>query len=244
MRLSTAGMHRTSINAILEHQVQAREDAEPGHHRQEIPDRVRGSDRRRPRRGPGTQTRGQRAIRAQFKHHREPPQLRGTDAGGHHLGAAERARLGPGRRERHARPGRAQDDRQPGAAESRGPHGHGQPPGWQRRVPVRRHVDRDPAVRAGRDRRQLPGRPDDAADPHQQHAIAGRCACRRGRLHGHCRAQRRVPHDGFGDQHRQCDHRRGHGDGPHRLGRRTTTRCNSPAPPTGRWSTTARRRPW
>ena len=29
----------------------------------------------------------------------------------------------------------------------------------------------------------------------------------------------------------------------HGLGARTTTRCNSPAPPTGRWSTTARRRP-
>ena len=99
-------------------------------------------------------------------------------------------------RECHARPVRAQDARQPGAAESRGPHGHGQPPRWQRRVPVRRHVDRDPAVRAGHDRRQLPGRPDDAADPHQQHAIAGRRAYRRRRLHGHCRAQRRVPHDG------------------------------------------------
>ena len=46
-----------------------------------------------------------------------------------------------------------------------------------------------------------------------------------------------------GGQHRQCDHQRGHGDGPHRLGARTTTRCSSPAPPTGRWSTTARRRP-
>ena len=72
----------------------------------------------------------------------------------------------------------------------------------------------------GASRRHLPGRPDDAADPHQQHAIADRCACRRGRLHGHRRAQRRVPHDGVGGQHRQCDHQRGHGDGPHRLGAR------------------------
>ena len=51
MRLSTAGMHRSSIEAILEQQVKLVEDAEADRHRQEIPDRGRGSDRRRARCG-------------------------------------------------------------------------------------------------------------------------------------------------------------------------------------------------
>ncbi len=244
MRLSTAGMHRSSINSILEQQTRmarTQNQVTTGKKFQTASEDPIGAAR-----VAGLESK--LADNAQYGRNSniitEPPQLRGTDAGGHHLGASERARLDPGRRKCHSRPVRAQDDRQPGAAESRGPHGHGQPPGWQRRVPVRRYVDRDPAVRAGCSRRQLSGRPDDAADPHQQHAIADGCAYRRGRLHGHCRAQRRVPHDGVGGQHRQCDHRRGHGDGSHKPGSQAITRCNSPVPPTGRWSTTARRRPW
>jgi flagellar hook-associated protein 3 FlgL len=129
MRLSTAGMHRSSIDAILEHQgklSKTQNQVATGKKFQTASEdpigaaRVAGLERK---------LRGQRAIRAQFKHHQEPPRLRGTDSRRHHLGAAERSRLGAGRRKCHSRPGGAQDDRQPGAAESRGPHGHGQPPG-------------------------------------------------------------------------------------------------------------------
>ena len=167
MRLSTAGMHRNSIERHPREPGQALEDAEPDRHRQEIPDRVRGSDRRHPRRGaaiarsPTTRntsaipTSSRAASTTKNSRWRTPPRCcraratRPWPGANATLGQAERTMM-------------ANDVRQHLAA----PHGNGQSPRWQRRIPVRRHVDRDQAVRARRDRCRLPGRPDDAPDPH------------------------------------------------------------------------------
>ena len=76
MRLSTAAIHRTSIDSILEQQTRLARTQPQVTSGKRFQTRVRRSDRGDARRGARSHGRGQRAVRAQFEHHREPPQLR------------------------------------------------------------------------------------------------------------------------------------------------------------------------
>ena len=222
MRLSTAGMHRTSIDAILEHQAQAGEDAEPGHHRQEIPDRGRGSDRRRARArrsiARSRTTRSTRAIRTSSraasttKNRRWPTSPRCCSRC-----ATARCRARTPRSATTERKMLANDVRQ----NSRRLLDIANRTRRQRRVPVRRHVDRT----RGRSRRAPAGVNYQGDSTTAQIRISSTQSL--ADVHtgadafmGIAETQRRVPHEVSARQYRQCDHRRGPRDGSHRLGAR------------------------
>ena len=109
MRLSTAGIHRNSIDAILEHQVKlakTQTQITTGKKFQTAAEDPIGATRA----AALDRTLADNAqYEPQFEHHREPAQLRGAGLADATLAAAGRARSRAAGREFHAGPGGAQD---------------------------------------------------------------------------------------------------------------------------------------
>ena len=114
-----------------------------------------------------------------------------------------------------------------------------QPRRRQRRVPVRRHLDRHETVRARQHRRQLRRRSDYPLHPRVRQPGAGRRPPGHRSVHEHHRGERHVPDRGRRRQYRQRHDRRRHASPTPPPGSPTTTRSVSPARPTG-WSRTTR----